>query len=139
MPIQNSVTLIGRLTHDPEVRQIGERNVCNFSLAVKKPFKKKDDENNTDFFNCKAWSHTADFVSKYLHKGDKVVVEGYLVNTEYTGNNGVQHKSTIIIVNEVEVVGYKNNNGGGAASGSSKKASAEDDVPQMTDDDDLPF
>ena len=120
-------------------RQVGERNVANFSLAVKKPFKKRDDDNNTDFFNCKAWSHTADFVGKYLHKGDKVVVEGYLVNTEYTGNNGVQHKSVLIIVNEVELAGFKNGNGTTSEGGGKSKSKIDDDIPQMTDDDDLPF
>ena len=139
MPIQNSVTLIGRLTRDPETRQFGDKCVSNFSLAVKKPFKKRDEENSTDFFDCKAWNKTGEFVSKYLHKGDKVIVEGYLVNTEYTGNNGVQHKSVVIVVNEIESAGYKNSNNNTTTSGGGKKANIEDDIPQMTDDDDLPF
>ena len=71
----NKVTLIGRLTRDPEVRY-GNNNtaIARYTLAVDRRFKGKDGEQNADFISCVAFGKTGEFAEKYLHKGTKVAV-----------------------------------------------------------------
>ena len=76
----NHITIMGRLTRDPEMRstQSGVA-VASFTLAVDRDFSGRDGgENQTDFIDCTAWRHTAEFVSKYFSKGRMAVVSGRL-------------------------------------------------------------
>lgn len=71
----NLVTIVGRLTKDPEQRQTSTgKNVCSFSLAVDKRGK----DAGTNFFDCEAWGTTAEFISKYVKKGALLLVSGRL-------------------------------------------------------------
>ena len=74
----NSTVIVGRLTRDPEVKQTQSGiSVCNFTLAVDRQYK-SGDERLTDFIDCVAWRHTADFLGKYFSKGDPVGVTGHI-------------------------------------------------------------
>jgi single-strand DNA-binding protein len=74
----NKICIVGRLTADPNVRQVGERNVAEFSVAVNR-FKKDE----ADFFTVKAWGKTADFCANYLSKGRMVSVDGRMESRKY--------------------------------------------------------
>src|SRR5262245_25027236 len=76
----NSVTLAGHLTRDPEVRQVGEKSVANFSLAVNRRWKGQDGEmkDEVTFVDCEAWGRTGELVGQYLVKGSGCYLEGRL-------------------------------------------------------------
>lgn len=81
----NKVILLGRLTRDPEIRySAGEekKEVARITLAVDRRFK-RDGEQNADFINCVAFGKSAEFIEKYFHKGQKILVEGHWQTGSY--------------------------------------------------------
>ena len=102
----NKVILIGRLTRDPEIRytQTGKA-VCDFSLAVDRPFTSNSGEREADFINIVVWNKPAENVAKYLAKGRQCAVEGRLQIRSYEGNDGVRKYRTEVIANSVEFLG----------------------------------
>lgn len=108
----NKVILIGRLCADPEFRQTTSGiAVCRIRLAVDRP-KQKDQERQADFIGCTAWRSTAEFISRYFTKGQKIIVEGSLRNNDYTDNNGVKHYSMDVLIQNVEFGESKGTGGG---------------------------
>ena len=81
----NNVSLVGRLTKDPEVRTIGTEGtqVCNFTVAVNRPFKDENGEKVADFIQCQAWKKQAEFIGKYLVKGQLVALTGSIHTRTY--------------------------------------------------------
>ena len=85
----NIVTLIGRLTRDPEIRYSQGENamaIARFTLAVDKNFKKKDDKAN--FINCVAFGKIAETVEKHVFKGSKIAVIGEWTTGSYKNKGG---------------------------------------------------
>ncbi|MFA5790705.1 MAG: single-stranded DNA-binding protein [Caldisericia bacterium] len=83
----NRVLLVGRLTRDPEVKDLENgQKVANISLAANRSYKKTGETDYTKevtYVRCTAWGKTAELVEKYLHKGDAVLVEGSLVSNQW--------------------------------------------------------
>jgi single-strand DNA-binding protein len=74
----NHITIMGRLTRDPELRRTGSGvAVASFTVAVDRDFG-NNGEKETDFIDCVAWRQTGEFVSKYFTKGSMIVVSGRL-------------------------------------------------------------
>ena len=85
----NIVTLIGRLTRDPEIRYSQGENamaIARFTLAVDKNFKKKDDKANS--INCVAFGKIAETVEKHVFKGSKIAVIGEWTTGSYKNKDG---------------------------------------------------
>ena len=96
------VIMLARLTKDPEVSSSANGTTfARFSIAVDRRFKREGDA-DADFFNCTAFSKTAEFVQNYLHKGTKVVVSGRLENNNYTAKDGHKVYDVRIMVEEIE-------------------------------------
>ena len=76
----NHITIMGRLTRDPELRRTGSGiAVASFTVAVDRDFAGREGgERETDFIDCVAWRSTGEFVSKYFTKGSMIVVSGRL-------------------------------------------------------------
>lgn len=75
----NNVTLVGRLTHDPEPRVLDEgKKVLTFSLAVRRGFKNYEGSYDTDFIKITCWDGLASSVENYASKGAIVAVKGRL-------------------------------------------------------------
>lgn len=75
----NHITLMGRLTHDPELRYTKSNTpVASFSLAVERDVKDQDGDRKTDFIDCVAWRQTGEFIAKHFTKGRMAVVSGRL-------------------------------------------------------------
>lgn len=91
----NKVILMGRLCADPDFRQTPNGTpVCRIRVAIDRRFSNKQTgERETDFVNVTCWRQSAEFVSRYFHKGSMVIVEGSLRNNDYTDQNGVKHYS----------------------------------------------
>lgn len=109
----NIVALMGRLTADAELRRTpSDKSVARFTVAVNRQFKNDKGEYDADFISCQAWGNTADFVSRYFHKGDMIALTGSLRTGSYTdrNHNDVTHYTTDVVVNNVEFCGSKKNN-----------------------------
>lgn len=65
--------MIGRLTKDPEIKEVGGKKVANFTIACDDPFSKKQ---GTDFYDCVAWEKTAEVLENWGKKGRLVYAEG---------------------------------------------------------------
>ena len=86
----NQIFIMGRLARDPEVRHTQSGvTVCSFTLAVDRDIKdKQTGERKTDWIPVTAWRGTGELVSRYLHKGDSIVVVGRLEIQEWTDRQG---------------------------------------------------
>ncbi len=99
----NHIVIMGRLTRDPEVRYTqSQLPVASFTVAVDRDFGGRDGgERQTDFINCVAWRSTADFVSKYFHKGSMAVVSGRLQIRQYQDREGNNRSASEIVVDNI--------------------------------------
>ena len=99
----NHITIIGRLTRDPELRYTQSQTpVASFSLAVDRDFGSRDGgEKQTDFIDCVAWRSTAEFVSKYFQKGSMAVVSGRLQIRDWTDREGGKRRSAEVVVDNI--------------------------------------
>jgi single-strand DNA-binding protein len=85
----NRVIIVGRLTKDPELRYTSSGvAVATFTLAVNRPFKNQNREQEADFINCVVWRKPAETVANYLKKGSLAGVDGRLQTRSYEGQNG---------------------------------------------------
>ena len=99
----NHITIMGRLTRDPELRYTQSQTpVSSFTLAVDRDFGSRDGgEKQTDFIDCVAWRQTAEFVSKYFTKGRMAVVSGRLQIRDWTDREGGKRRSAEVVVDNV--------------------------------------
>lgn len=74
----NVICIVGRMTADPEIKNVGDREVAEFTVAVNK-FKKDE----ADFFSVKAWGKQVEFIKSYLGKGRLVSVNGRMESRKY--------------------------------------------------------
>ncbi|MBK7440777.1 MAG: single-stranded DNA-binding protein [Bacteroidetes bacterium] len=108
--LRNKVQLIGRLGADPEVKSgAGYGKLAKFNLATDETYKNAKGEKvkETQWHSLIAWGKTAEIVEKYLTKGIEVVVEGKLLNRNYTDKNDVKRYVTEIVVSELVIVSPK--------------------------------
>lgn len=101
----NHVTLIGRLTKDPEVRytQSGTA-VGTFTLAVDRRVQ-KDKPKEADFIPCVVWGKTAEIVGNWCKKGKQVGIEGRIQVRSYDAKDGSKRYVTEVIVSNLELLG----------------------------------
>ena len=132
----NHVTLMGRLTKDPELRTTtGSVSVASFSLAVDRDFSGKDGgEKQTDFIDCTAWRGTAEFVNKYFKKGSMVVVSGRLQMRDWEDRDGNKRRSYDVVCENVYFGEARN----GSAATSTASENKEVDSGEV-DTGDYPF
>lgn len=99
----NHITLMGRLTRDPELRYTQSNTpVASFRIAVDRDFQPRDGgERQTDFIDCVAWRSTAEFVSKYFQKGSMAVVSGRLQMRDWTDREGNKRTSAEVVVENI--------------------------------------
>ncbi|MEB7348391.1 single-stranded DNA-binding protein [Staphylococcus haemolyticus] len=102
----NLTILTGRITKDLELKQAGQTQVTNFSLAVDNPFKKDD----TSFFDIVAFGKTAELLNNYCGKGSKILIEGNLKQDRFQDKEGNNHSVVRVIANRIEFLEPKNNN-----------------------------
>ena len=100
----NRAILIGRLTADPELKQTTSGTyLVNFRIAVDRRFRGQDGERKADFLTIVAWRQSAEFVAKYFHKGQRVIIsEGRIRVTPYTDRDGNKRTRFEVVADEVE-------------------------------------
>lgn len=132
----NHCEIMGRLTADPELkRTVNGTAVTSFTLANNTGYKRADGSEITHFIDCVAWRHTAEFITKYLTKGCRIVVEGEITPRNYDDKNGVHHKVTEITVSRVDPADGKKEK----AEGRTEEQEAPPVKEPISDDGDLPF
>lgn len=135
----NHITIMGRLTRDPELRRTGEGTaVASFTVAVDRDFK-SNGATETDFIDCVAWRQTGEFVSKYFSKGRMAVVSGRLQIREWRDNDNNKRKTAEIIANNVYFGDSKKEDKGDGFSGGEPAYQQNNFTPIDGNDDELPF
>ena len=146
----NKVILIGRLTKEPDVRytQTNNQMVVNFTLAVNRNYVKAGEERKADFPSIVAFGKTAEFVSKYVTKGQQIGLCGRIQTRSYDDENGQKHYVTEVIAEEIDFAdSYKKNEPdpnllNGTASQNTTQVATTDNSEECgisASDDDLPF
>lgn len=143
----NCVVLLGRLTADPELRTTASGvSVARFRIAVDRSYARPGEEKQTDFIPVTAWRSTADFVSKYFHKGSMIAVQGELRMNTYQDKATGQNRTTYeVMANSVSFTGSKAESGtiaGGEANNNANTSysnAGSDDFSTVVEDDDFPF
>lgn len=99
----NNVTLIGRLTRDPETRYTSSTQtaICSFAIAIDRPGK-RDEEKKTDFPKITVFGKQAENCERFLKKGRLVGIQGRLQTGSYEDKNGNTVYTTDVIANNVE-------------------------------------
>ena len=147
----NSICLMGRLTGDPELKttQSGV-SVTSFSVAVDRAYRSKDQERQTDFINCVAWRQTAEFISRYFRKGQRIALQGSLQSRKYTANDGSQRTVYEVVVDNAFFCESKGGNAAGTPGYDSQvpqyseprsafSTANSGDFEPICSDEDLPF
>lgn len=102
----NRVTLIGRLTRDPEFKMIGQSSVVNFSIANNRIFVSNGEKKEeTNFFDCEAWGKLADILKQYAKKGKQVAIEGRLKQSTWDTPEGKKASKIRIFVENCQLLG----------------------------------
>ena len=122
----NHITIMGRLTRDPELRRTGSGiAVASFSLAVDRDYSPKDGgERETDFIDCVAWRQTGEFVSKYFTKGRMAVVSGRLQIRSWNDKDGNKRRSAEVVADNVYFGDSKRDAEGGSSYGGNTHGSS---------------
>lgn len=115
----NTITLLGRLVRDPELRRTGSGvAVANFTIAVDRDYAGPNKEKETDFIDCVAWRNTGEFISKYFSKGSMIAVKGRLEMRKWTDKDGNNRRNAEVNVENAYFGGAKNEGGSYNNSGS---------------------
>lgn len=143
MSDMNSVSLMGRLTADPELKATQNGiSYCRFTVAVNRY--SKDGEDTADFISCVAWRSTAEFICNYFLKGNKIALIGSIQTGSYTDKDGRKVYTTDVNTDKVffcesKKEGSSENN---TKSGKARKARKEEPIDDEVFEeiaDDLPF
>lgn len=152
----NKVILGGRLTADPELKttQTGV-SVTSFDVAINRKYSGQNQQQITDFITVVAWRQTAEFVTRYFHKGSSICVVGSLQTRSWTDNNGQKRYATEVVADEINFVDSKSDSSAPEAAPyaapyapAAQPAAMQQigfDVPaaqrfeEMGNDDDIPF
>ena len=115
----NHITIMGRLTRDPELRRTGSGiAVASFTVAVDRDFGGRDGgEKETDFIDCVAWRQTGEFVSKYFTQGRMIVVSGRLQIRSWTDKDGNKRRTAEVVADNCYFGDSKRDSEGGSSYG----------------------
>ena len=147
----NCAVIMGRLTADPELRQTPNGvAVTTFTVAVDRGFVRQGEERKADFINCIAWRQSAEAISKYFTKGNRIALEGSIQTRTWQDNEGKNRYATEVVVDQWEFAQSKGEGSGTASYTPSSNTGlypVEPEAPAMGDidgfmpieEDDLPF
>jgi single-strand DNA-binding protein len=101
----NHVTLIGRLTKDPELKYTPSGvAVSTLRIAVDRQFKGASGERETDFVDVVAWRQSAEFAASYLAKGRLILVDGRLQIRNWTAQDGTTRRTAEVVANRLQAL-----------------------------------
>lgn len=132
----NQIVLIGRLTHDPELRYTPGNGVpvTTFAIAVDRPFTNQQGTRETDFINIVAWRKQAEACANHLRKGLLVAVSGRLQIRNYEDKEGNKRKAAEVVADQVKFLEWPRDD----ERGERQDGSLPGDEMQVSEDD-IPF
>ncbi len=138
----NRVTLVGRLTRDPELRHSGGGDaICSMRIAINSRGKQGDEwVDKPNYFDVTVFGRQAETASTYLAKGRRIGVDGRLSWREWQGQDGTKRQSVEVIANDIFFLDSRGESGGAhetvdelASVGATAGETGE------SDDSDIPF
>ncbi len=104
----NKMIFIGRLGQEPELKTVGQSQVCQFSIATNEKWKDKDGQlqERVEWTTCVVWGKPAEVCAKYLKKGHSVYVEGRK-RTRTWDKDGVKHSAVECVVDQFTFLNNK--------------------------------
>lgn len=150
----NSVSISGRLTAEPELRYTGGNvPVTTITIACDRDFVPQGGQREADFFDIVCWRHTAEFVAKYFHKGQQILVSGRMQTRKWRDKYEQNRVAVEIVADSVYFAGDKPAQQGGGTQVMDRVTDRpaggwppyhEPELPRsdfaaMEDDDDVPF
>jgi single-strand DNA-binding protein len=152
----NKVMLIGNVGDEPEIRTTGGgTKMAKLRLATSKQWNDRNGQKQekTEWHRLTAWERLADLIEQYVHKGDRLYVEGSIEYSQTEDESGKPRYWTDIIIREMVMLGGSNRDGGAgapfdrgdramqrsSAPRGRPAAQAQANSPFDADDDDLPF
>lgn len=136
----NHVILSGNLVRDPEARNVGESNVCTFTLANSRKYKDKAGETKEEaaFVDVECWGKTGELAAKYLTKGKSVIVEGGIRQQQWKDKDGNSRSKLLIRAELVHFIPESKGKGKDDSDGGSPSRSSAP-APGKPKDDEPPF
>lgn len=128
----NQVYILGRLTKDPEVKEINPKSkVATFRLAVNRNVKKGDEwVEKPTYIDCEGWGELANRVESSVKKGTRVLVRGRLESDEWTHKDTGEKRSKLkIYIHELQLVDKANKEATAGVPGEGNAAEGIDDLP----------
>ena len=144
----NKVILIGNLGEDPEVRHLENGAVvANLPIATSETYKDRktgEKVTQTEWHTIVLWRGLADIAEKYLHKGDKIYIEGKLRTRSWQDQDGNNRYTTEVVADNLTMLGKMNDNSSGNSNSTAdnKQPASKpsgDDFSAPDENDDLPF
>ncbi|WP_315995915.1 single-stranded DNA-binding protein [Listeria monocytogenes] len=127
--MMNRVVLVGRLTKDPDLRYTpAGAAVATFTLAVNRPFKNAQGEQEADFINCVVWRKPAENVANFLKKGSMAGVDGRVQTRNYEDSDGKRVFVTEVVAESVQFLEPKNNQGRASTNDYQNKANYSNNI-----------
>lgn len=141
MPNLATVTLIGHLGRDPEIRYLPDGSgVCNFSIATSE---KNRDQEYTTWWRINVWGRQAESCNQYLSKGRPVCVQGRVGMRSYTDRDGNERQTLEVHAQSVTFLGSRDSDSGDESEASQSRQSFTTDatgrVKSPPLDDEIPF
>ncbi|EMJ93263.1 MULTISPECIES: single-stranded DNA-binding protein [Leptospira] len=141
----NRVTLVGRLTRDPEFKSINGTSLVNFSLANGRTYVSNGEKREeSHFFDCEVWGKPADIIQQYCKKGKQIAIEGRLKQDTWETPEGKKASRIRIVVENFQLLGSRDDSSSSpressSSGGNSYPSSPEYYSPAPDGDDDIPF
>ena len=133
----NHITIMGRLTKEPELRRTNTgKAVTSFTLAVDRDYAEKGAERETDFIECVAWGGTAEFIERNFQKGQLAAATGRLQIRDWMDKDGNRRKTAEVVVSNLYFAGAKNRD---HAVEKPADIPTENQFAVLPDDEQLPF
>lgn len=141
----NTVTLVGRLTRDVELRYAESgRAIANFNLAVNRPFKNANGDREADFINVVQFGKGAELTAQYMKKGSQLGLTGRIQTRSYENNEGKRVYVTEVVADQVAFLDSKDRQNNQHSTQQNNQQQFDDPFknngePIDINDDDLPF
>ena len=140
----NSITVVGNITRDPELRfTAGGKGVASFGIAVNRRYQVNGEwQEKVSFFNVVAWDSLGENAAASLSKGSRVIVTGRLEQRDYETKDGEKRSVVEIVADEVgpslrwaraEVERTQRSGGDGAAGGAGGASSSSGGASRAAD------
>lgn len=140
----NSVTLVGRMAGDAELKYVNESMaVATFRLAVNRNFKSQDGKREADFINCVIWRQQAENLANWAKKGALIGITGRIQTRNYENQQGQRVFVTEVVADNFQLLESRKDRETGQSQEYSQpdfsQQAPANTSPMDISDDDLPF